>query len=73
MPGGQPLAQSWWGPAWAWAAPALVTVAAELPVTIFLGRHGFMEPYVSAGTLLVSGLGAPAFAGSFGYRLGVSF
>lgn len=50
---------------------AFFSVVGEVPLTIFVGRNGFMEPYVAAGVLVV--VGQPMFTGSIGYRLGVTF
>jgi hypothetical protein len=53
--------------------PAFITVGAELPMTFFIGRHGFMEPFIFAGFLTSTQGGSPAFSGTIGYRLGVTF
>ncbi len=49
-----------------------VALVGELPVTIFLGRNGFFEPYVDLGAL-IGGLSSAAFLAGVGYRLGVIF
>ncbi len=53
-------------------------VMGELPFTIFLGRNGYIEPYVAIGAVVgsYSGLGTGPyglFAMGAGYRLGVVF
>lgn len=45
-------------------------VGVELPFTIFLGRNGFIEPYV-AGTRYVGGYNPTPWAASLGLRVGV--
>jgi hypothetical protein len=51
---------------------ALIAVGGELPMTFFIGRHGFMEPFIFLG-VLTSSMGGAIFSGSLGYRLGVTF
>lgn len=50
----------------------VVLIMGELPFTIFLGRNGYIEPYVTMGTGIVNGLGGLFVIGA-GYRLGVVF
>jgi hypothetical protein len=64
-------------------AVALMGFTGELPVTIFLGRNGFIEPYLGLGILVnttsnvVAGVLTTTSSAGFllnaGYRLGVVF
>ncbi len=52
---------------------ALAAVAGDLPLAIFFGKNGFMEPYLEVGALGVPQMGAWTFMIGGGYRLGVTF
>jgi hypothetical protein len=46
-----------------------VVVTGDLPLTIFIGQNGFMEPYLAVGV----GLGRGGILVGAGYRVGVTF